>query len=570
MSENRSGRLGVWFLGAFLIGLVLRSAALGALPLSDAESTLALQALSVSRGGSVANWAHAGYTLFTGAAFFLFGSSDFLARLWPALTGSLIVLVPYLFRRFLGDKAALAAALILAVEPFGVALSRQAGDGPAALVFLLLGLGLIFEDRPVLAGISIGLALFGGPSLWAAAVSLLLAVALAIAIFGREQVRALRETTPLLAGGAGRRLLFTFLATVILFGTLVLWVPAGVTGIGSGLAAYFAGWGSASGGLPFGLMGIGLAAYDGFFLVLGLIALAYALRAGRPGERLVALWAVTAFVLVVLYPSRQAADLFLPMSLLCLLSGGLWVRMIEALRDRGLGAVLAAILFSVWLVLALLGLAQLYSVPAMGMSQKQIAPNTIWIGLLLLLISFVAAGLWRSFRLAGLSLAVALCAMLGIYTLSATWRAAGLGTHPEAEMVRVQAPVASEDLLMGTLGDLSEWNTGRRDAVDVTVMQPVSPALEWALRGFEHVQFAEVLSTSTPAPVVLSQEVKTQPGNGGYRGEAFTWQVVPAWGKMQAKEWARWVLYRDVPLESNTIVLWAQARLFPYDEEGKS
>lgn len=568
MSPDSSRRLGAWFLGAFLLGLVLRTAALGRLPLSDAESNLALQALSLSRGGSVSDWAHAGYTLFTGAAFFLFGSSDFLARLWPALVGSLIVVAPYLFRRFLGDKAALAAALILAVEPFGLALSRQAGDGTAGLVFLLLGLGLILEERPVLAGISLGLALFAGPGLWAAVISLFLALALAIALFGRQQARTLREMMPSLAGGAGRRLLFTFLATVILFGTLVLLVPAGLTGVGTGLSAYFARWGATSGGVPIGLMGIGLVAYDGFFVVLGLIALVQALRGGRSGARLVALWALTAFVLVVVYPARQAADLFLPMSLLCLLSGGLWVRIVETARERGLAVGLVAVLFCVWLVLAVLGLAQVYSVPAMGMSQKQIAPSAVWIGLLLLLISFVAAGLWRSFRLAGLSMAVALCAMLGLYMLSVTWRAAGLGTHPEAELVRVQAPVAGEDLLLSTLGDLSEWKTGQRDALDVTVMEPASPALDWVLRSFEHVRYTEVLPGGAPAPVVLSHETKMPSGN--YRGEAFTWQVTPAWDRMQVMDWARWVLYRDVPLDSNKIILWAQAGLFPYAQEGTS
>ncbi|RRR69717.1 MAG: TIGR03663 family protein, partial [Candidatus Viridilinea halotolerans] len=56
--------------------------------------------------------------------YFLFGDSDFTARLMPALAGTLLPLLPYLLRRELGRPAALIAACYLLLSPVALYVGR--------------------------------------------------------------------------------------------------------------------------------------------------------------------------------------------------------------------------------------------------------------------------------------------------------------------------------------------------------------------------------------------------------------------------------------------------------------
>ena len=96
----------ILILAALLLGAILRFVNLGQAPLSDAEATWALQVIQPEL--SIANLsimetgdppASTFYTVLTGWAFSLFGSSNFLARFWPAISGVLLILFPALISR---------------------------------------------------------------------------------------------------------------------------------------------------------------------------------------------------------------------------------------------------------------------------------------------------------------------------------------------------------------------------------------------------------------------------------------------------------------------------------------
>jgi predicted membrane-bound mannosyltransferase len=107
-----------------LIGMIaagLRFYALGAQPLQESE---AAQALSAWRFLGIGNWElgiDVGYSpfLFLGNVFtfFLLGASNALARWVPALSGTLLSILPYFLRRRLGRSAALFASILLALSP---------------------------------------------------------------------------------------------------------------------------------------------------------------------------------------------------------------------------------------------------------------------------------------------------------------------------------------------------------------------------------------------------------------------------------------------------------------------
>ena len=77
--------------------------------------------------------------------FWLVGASDGMARLFPALAGSALILTPYFFRARLGRLGALFVAGILAIDPWMIACS---GLADSSLLSWVLGLvALSFLDR---------------------------------------------------------------------------------------------------------------------------------------------------------------------------------------------------------------------------------------------------------------------------------------------------------------------------------------------------------------------------------------------------------------------------------------
>ncbi|HNB40965.1 MAG TPA: hypothetical protein PLG52_05670, partial [Anaerolineales bacterium] len=103
---------------AFLVALAVRFIALGALPLTDAEAAPALQALRISQSANPALDPHPFYILSTSLIFLMYGGgTNFLARLIPALIGSLLVLAPRLLDDRLKPRPSLILAFFLALDP---------------------------------------------------------------------------------------------------------------------------------------------------------------------------------------------------------------------------------------------------------------------------------------------------------------------------------------------------------------------------------------------------------------------------------------------------------------------
>ena len=154
---------------AFLLALALRLTQVGAMPLTDAEAAPALQALHISQGAKPPLSPHPFYILSTSVLFFLYGGgTNFLARLMPALIGSLLVFAPLLFneRLTLRPRPSLILAFFIALDPGLTALSRQAASPIFAIAFLLFAWAFINKNKPSLGGFFAALALLSGPSIW--------------------------------------------------------------------------------------------------------------------------------------------------------------------------------------------------------------------------------------------------------------------------------------------------------------------------------------------------------------------------------------------------------------------
>ncbi len=81
----------------------------------------------------------------TALSFFLFGDSDFTARLPVALMGTALVLLPYIFRRYLGRTGSLVASFLLLISPAISYYSRYIRHDVPVALWAMLFLWAIFR-----------------------------------------------------------------------------------------------------------------------------------------------------------------------------------------------------------------------------------------------------------------------------------------------------------------------------------------------------------------------------------------------------------------------------------------
>ena len=122
-------------------------------------------------------------------------------------------------------------------------------------------------------------------------------------------------------------------------------------------------------------------------------------------------------------------------------------------------------------------------------------------------------------------------------------------------------PVQAE-LLLASVKDISEFSLGHDQSQAALIVGINSPALEWALRNHS-VKVVSVLDPQSSPPLFITP-VLDDPGlPAAYRGQDFTWRAQPQWEIAQTADWISWLVFRKLPAENETIILWARDDLFP-------
>jgi len=577
----------VLYVIAFILALSLRFIRLGALPLSDIEAEWAMQALHLVQGTRPLLGPQPIYILPTGLLFFLFGTSNFLARFIPALTGSALIFVPYLFRGRLKRVPSLLLAFFLALDPGLVSLSRQAGSLMPALTFLLLTWAFWRLKRPRASGIFGGLALLSGPAVWAGLLGLGLAWILRRTMerpspgvedeemelppqteAGQvmESIRRENLRAALIFGGA----------TILLGGTMFLLSPNGLSAWLSALPVYLSGWVRPS-GVTVGRLLIALFVYQPLALLFGIVAVVRGWRQRRKRYIRLSLWLSTALLVVLFYPARQIGDLawtLIPLWALAALelSKHMQIFMEERREVTGMSLLVFLLLSFAWLDYTGIALDPL--------NPANITSNAIQVGgtvlfrnlpptryvllisvLLLLAVSIIMAALGWSTRTARLGGVWGLTIALGLYSLGVAWGATGLRTPDGWELWWPDKRPAQANLLLETVNQQSEWSTGDDMAQDVTVLNIDSPALEWLLRG-RTVHMASTLDLENAPAIVISSQTETLNLPIAYRGQDFIWRRAPSWDIVGLYEWIKWSVFRDMPYATETVIVWVRNDLF--------
>jgi hypothetical protein len=558
---------------AFLIALGIRFLALGTSFLSDQEATWALQAVNLAKNSHALIGAQPAYVLLTSALFYMLPSTEWLARFWPALVGSLLALSPFMFRKHLGKAAALCLAFFLALDPGMVAASRHAGDGIImAVTFVVLAFGFYLQGQPALMGISAGLALLSGPELWPGLLALALVAgwsAVSKPVDAENHPAQATNTNPpasvsILPPIGWRRVLIWTAVTLFIVGTGFFFAPQGLSAIFTSLAAYLKGWGVSPAFTPLRMLAA-LAVYSPLVLLLGLAGAVHGFVRGEKIDAFLSYGLLVTLLLVIFYPGRQVSDLVWPLVPLMALAA----REISRIKildyedwyiSLGQMGIIFALLAFMWL-----NVSWLVNVNPgeLGVQDAQLhLAGIAGAALLIVVISVLVVWGW-SLRAAMSGLAGAIGVILIIFTLSGTFNAAGLGYSPAAELWRSSPYVQEGNFLKNSLGDVSEWNTGRRDWLDLSVISLPSPALHWMLRNWKNVSFIDQIAPDAKPSLVITHDQKNLSLGAAYTGQSFALGQMVNWSKTQPSTWINWFMFRTAVYDQDIVVLWVRSDLFP-------
>ncbi len=539
-----------------MLALGLRLVNLGKVPLSDLEAGWALQAWDLSYGIS----SQPAYVALTRGIFFFLGSSNTLARLWPVLTGSILVLIPVAFRSTLGRSAALILAFGLAMDPGLVAISRLAGGSMMAISFTAIAFAAFYRQEPAWGGIFSALAILSGSSIWIALTGMIIfGVLLKLwKPFQAAELKLVSLRTSIDQETLTTGLMFG-LGTFLVIGTLLFSSPLGLSAWAQDAVLYFQGWGNPS-GISANRVVMGLIMYAPLALVFCFVMVVEHGKFHRPLVRVLCLWAISMLAVVLLYPGRQVTDaawVLIPIWTLAALGlARYWKHDWGDMVVWGQAATQFVVLVLVWLILA--GSYHL-------ISEAEMLRGVLLLGLLGFgVLTFIFVGLGWSWLSARQGLALGLGSALVVYVLATVFNLLQVNPVNSAELWLPQRSTGQADLLLETLKDLSLRETGQANELNGVALVD-SPALRWALRDFTDIIFtptAEIVETTSPSVILALPLDSGKLLPTAYRGQDFVWQVSTETTGALPASLDRWLINRDAPIVMEKIVLWVREDLF--------
>jgi uncharacterized protein (TIGR03663 family) len=561
-----------------LLSFFFRFFLLGNLPLDPNEARQALASWNFVHG--IPDAFTGSPLLFAGNVilFALFGATDAVARILPALFGVGLVLLPALMRQYLGRAGALIASALFVFSPSLVLFSRQVNGAEIAMTCALVALAFTWRYLPdrnsrdlYLAAASFALALLSAREVWTVVVAALVFLLL---------VRLRREELPAFQVDA-RRVALVFAVVFVGVSTAFLLHRDGIG------AAFdlFGAWldGLRPGASPFDPLR-SLVLYEPvalFFGVVAVIDIAFSARESKIHETpLVALavWIAVAFVLYSIggdkTPARMVV-LVVPLTLVASWFIGAWLEQLaEAIRNapdakQMLLTQEAPVLFIAgalagFIYFVLAEFAQRGGVAFADALESNFgaAPNAVG-GLNLAIIAALVV------------LAFLAVAFLGITTLGVT-RARNLavvfvlvlfcvGSFRQSVMLNfTYAPNVTEWLvpfaaapsvrdLVSDVEDASRWRANDSHSIVIAIDDSLGAQVAWNLRDFRSARFvAHPAASADVQALLLPGEA---PGPAGWISQRYNLEFIR--GDAPVPGLLRWLLFRDVRnVQTRDAVLW--------------
>ena len=564
----------LWALIAVL-ALATRLGRLGSAPLSAAEARQAIVAWRAASGLGMPLTGYNPVLLWGNSLLFsLFGASDAVARLLPALCGAGLALLPLLLKRELGRAGAIVSGLYLALSPTALVASRQLNGTivSAAGTMAFLGAGLQFWATGhrrwiVFAGAALALAVAGGPTVYGLLLPLGVGYGL-VSLAGIDVLPITLVDEKLWMPHERRRFLVTFGVGVLLLSTGAAWNLSGLEATGGLLGSWLGRFGPTSNAVssPLTL----LTAYEPWVLVFGLGGAIWGVLKRDGLSLLLALWGGLALTMTGLMPGREPVDLLWVVLPLTMLSAS-FVAKIGTNgwgRQRPLTTVHLGIALVLW-AHAYLQLGR-YAAFGDGVDLGLAVISVLLQGLVALSFSLILGG-WTALRVVLTGATTALIA----FTVGAGWGVAyRRPADPREALWRSPTPGNIRDLV-DTLEVISWSEDGVPTTLDFAYEAPVDSVLTWYLRDFadaERVSHLADLSTEELGSILVTadrEEEDLPETETGYAGQDFPirWEWSPrelgcGFPPLGCRAGVRWLLFREsVPAPEGTewATLWRAA-----------
>jgi hypothetical protein len=277
-----------------------------------------------------------------------------------------------------------------------------------------------------------------------------------------------------------------------------------------------------------------------------------------------AIWALVALVLALIYPSKQTTDLgwaLLPLWALAAIELGhhfdfagrnFW-------EITGVLVLVDSLLVFGWLNLAGVTTMTLDNQDA-RMRLSLLIAVAILIALSLIL---VRAG-WSAAtaRLGGVWTAVL---TLTAFTVAMSTGAAGVRQPLTVELWPPEPRTGRVDILLNVANQISDLNAGYAAQLPLTILAVDSPALHWLFRDWQVTDTAALAPDANPSMVISTIDKLSL--SAAYRGEALPLTEVADWGHATTSNWLKWFVYRQMPILRQDIILWVRSGLM-LDSQG--
>lgn len=561
----------VLYLAIGLAALLVRLWQLDAWPLSPAEAVQAWRAWQIAHGQSPALMPYSPLLMTANiVCFALFRASDATARLWPALFGTALALLPALLRRQVGRSAALMTSLLLAFSPSLLAASRSLDGRTAALfagLLLLIALCRLSEGggrREMRWGaVALAFGLLSSPMFYSV---LLLLITGAIVLWGARRRLGMEGFW----ASAGRR-------WEELRGQPALWREAGLLFVGlflllgTAFLLNFDGLGAAADLLPawgrgfaWGPQSYGplvvlwsLVLYETAGLLFGIAGLVMGIRRRDAISLFAGWWLVGGLVLSLVSGGWRPADLALLAVPAALLAG-------KALGELAEWTAREALKEAEWLILlvgAVLGVFGYLGFAHYARTGQLLSLLLAVVAcpLILLVVTGVVL-VWGERRRALRGLALLAAGGSILLLVHNAWFSsllADVSRHDLLTAARAEAGVRDMVELAQRYGSQVR---GDPYSAPILLVGDEVEWLRWALRDFRRVEYVRRFGSAGDFPIVIT------PGNlQPPLGESFVGQdmaVYSDWRPAGMEGWtlARWLVSRVPPASppQETIIFWAQ------------
>ena len=147
------------------LAVLLRLLGLGSVSLTMNEAENAMTALRLFENGSQGQLL---YELPTALLFKMFGSSEFTARLFPAMMGMLLAFLPFMFIDKIGKQKACVLSFVLAVDPALLFWSKRADAVIPAITMTAAAFAFLSKGKKAGGVACFLIALCGGARCWPA------------------------------------------------------------------------------------------------------------------------------------------------------------------------------------------------------------------------------------------------------------------------------------------------------------------------------------------------------------------------------------------------------------------